>query len=156
MATYLTPSGVACSKQAHEQALEESRDEDGKHVDPYLIKQFENDTIRVSLMAQRKIMDARIPEKFWKRATVQVENIMTTDAAGNALDAPRRAADVDATRDFHTVEEAHTYYQSFLVEWAKCQRNADGSVKEVGNKLAPKPADEPTVNASTQSILGMW
>lgn len=154
---YLTPDGEICLQEDFDR-FQSMKDEDGNPINPYLRREYKNERLHMQLVARHhpphNFND--IPPEHWQRAEVVIHNIVTTDAEGNPLGSSRAVIDVAGSRTFTSVEKASIYFDQFLVDWTESARASDGSVKEVGNLLAPKTADEPTVIAGREDVFGSW
>lgn len=126
----------------------------------YILDTFENDVLAVQLGMTMVIRGgAEIPNHLWKLYKVTVHNIMTRDPEGVALEAPIRALDKVATKEFRTEQEARQYYLDTVTKYCKRDdvRVVDGVIKGGGNIYEPPDPNVPTVEEGVDdSLFGSW
>lgn len=129
-------------------------------------REFENEKIHVTCEWVGIARNAQtIPKQHWKLYRLNVVNIVSTDGEGRPLDAPRRAPDPQATREFRTEQEAIDAYEDILVRYADCEwlpssmGESGRQFVEKGNILVPPPPDVPDTRGMDEDIAdlaGSW
>ncbi len=122
------------------------------------IRVFENETLHIELhLMSIADIDKDAPDEYATPFYVEVNDIVTKDFEGNPIQA-KRVLSTASSKCFRDYAQAETYFDAMLTAYTESVRNEDGTIKEVGNLLAPPDPDIPTVDETSPMAddFGSW
>lgn len=126
---YINKEGEEISKSVYDDLYD---------LDEYrIVKQFENDKVRLFIVWSGKIenADSLFPSSYPLFVAVQHDYMP---------DKQEWCESIESGRTFSNIKKANDFYNDFLMQWTESFIDLEtGDMQEVGNKLAPPPPPPP-------------
>lgn len=139
---YYDPQGTRITLKAYNELA-------SKTPNPYILREFENDRIRLALVRVGAINNAHVvPPEHRKHFEVVIWNIVDG----------KYSLDPDGTKT-RTLDEATKHFERFLAKWTECSYDAEsGKLVEVGNIHTPPDPNVPVFEEATVAAeeFGTW